>query len=342
MLASAHQGRGLVGGSEREQAVAVDQHGHRRAGHHALHGGDGGRRPPQARPDDEGAEAPEVGQHGVGPSLRRQGEPGDLRGRQRGRVDPRAAESRVPRAGPQRRTRAQRGGPRHAGRAGDDPHGALPLVRVARSGRHPDDESEYGHHSWRYAGGGRRHAPVARRYQHQRGDQPPGRHAAEPHRQQPRRVGPHRVVGRLTREAVEARGDVDGQHGRAERIGRAVLAVEARAERGVDHEIAGRHLTRVGRGVEQLDPYATATQPGGRGAAVGAVVALAGHDRHAAAVRAAEQVERPPRHRRPGPLDQGFDGLGRGRVDSLHLLRREDGYHVAAAHTAEGGRFGCH
>ena len=334
-VAPAQERGSVVEAAQREQAVAVDQHRHRRLGHQAAHAGNGGRRAPETRPDDEGPEAPEVGQHRVGPTLRRQGEPGGLGGRKVGGVDPRAAEAHVTRSAPQGGACAQRGGTGHAGRPGDDPHRSLPLVRVSRSHRDPEGDVASLHD----VGACARHVEAD---VDQLGHPGPLRTVGEQEArleggEGDRRVGPHRVVARLTREAVDAGWNVDRENRCAERVGRAVVAVEARAEGGVDDEVARRHLACVGRGVEQVDAYPAAPKPGGRGAAVGAVVPLAGDNRHAPAVGTAEHRERPPRHRRPGPLDEHLDRLGRGRVDRLHLLRRENGDHVAAARTAEGG-----
>ena len=113
-------------------------------------------------------------------------------------------------------------------------------------------------------------------------------------------VGPHRGRRRLAGEAVDARRDVGRQHRRGAGIGGVVVAPEAGAVGGVDHEVARREplpTVEVG-GVEDLHGDAPPAQPGGGVAPVGAVVALAGDDDDPAPVRAAEHPDAP---RRPAP-----------------------------------------
>ena len=116
--------------------------------------------------------------------------------------------------------------------------------------------------------------------------------------------------------------------GRPGRVGWPVLAVEAGAEGGVDHEVAGgERVGRLGHGDDD-GAHPPAPQQAGGLAAVVAVVALAGHDDHPPPVGAAEQVEGLAGHGRRGPPDEDLDGLGRLGVDRAHLVGGQDRLHA--------------
>ena len=144
--------------------------------------------------------------------------------------------------------------------------------------------------------------------------------------------------------AVDARRDVDGQHWNAghqhllrdHRAGTVELSAESGAEHRVDHEVgAPEHAAQLGD-VEAVlerafvDADATRPQDPPRDAPVGAVVALAGDNRDAAAVRTAEHAQRVMRNCASGALDEHF--LGRALVDRVavgggHLRRRQHDLH---------------
>ena len=136
----------------------------------------------------------------------------------------------------------------------------------------------------------------------------------------------HRHVGPSPR----SRRHVDGQHPRPHGVGRVVLAAEPRAEGGVDHQVARRqHGRRLARRVHR-HPHATLLQEGSRRPTVVAVVALAGNDDDPPPVGPTQLPQGGARHRPPCPLDQHLHGLGRGGIDGLHLLGRDDRDHAAA------------
>ena len=148
-------------------------------------------------------------------------------------------------------------------------------------------------------------------------------------------IGAHRPRAGLAGEPVRARRDVDGQHGRVAGVRGVVLAVEAGAVGGIDHQRTGVEPivgTETG-GIEDAYAGAALPQPAGRVAAVVAVVPLARDDDHLAAVRAAHHRHGAPRHRRAGPSDQYLDRLGRVAIDCRHLVRRDDRNHCASATT---------
>ncbi len=145
-----------------------------------------------------------------------------------------------------------------------------------------------------------------------------------------RSAGPQRPPRGDAGVAIDARGDVDRQHGRrVADAGRVERAAKAGAVGGVDDEIGRRQGGRgVGRG-DDADASAAGAEQVGRHPAVVAVVALAGDDDDAPPVGAAQEFERRPRHGAPGPRheDRLVDVLERGGVRCPHLLDTQDRLH---------------
>ena len=143
-------------------------------------------------------------------------------------------------------------------------------------------------------------------------------------------------VEHLAGQARQPRRDIDGQDGRPARLRRRVGPFQAGPVGGVDHQIGrrqGRTPAQVGR-LEHVHLGSVAGQQLGRQPTVGAVIALAGHDRDLLAVGAVEQASgvgepqprRPGRRaRRPAPAPAGL------RRPSP---RGQDGDHASATTTA--------
>ena len=136
-------------------------------------------------------------------------------------------------------------------------------------------------------------------------------------------------------------GDVDGQHGHAAGVGWVVLAVEAGAVGGIDHEVARRDDGGRVEGVDHRHPDASAAQAHGRRSTVGPVVALAGQDRHSAAVAPAEELQRGVGHRGTGAIDEDGDGLRRRRVTAAISSGVRTGITVSPAPRRSPRRLGA-
>ena len=327
---SGEGGGGIV--AEGGQAVAVDEDRHAGRGHHLQHGGVGGSAAPEAGSEDERAGPIELIEHDGVPPGRRGGDAHGLGGQARVVVEAGRGDAHHARARPLGGAGRQVGGAGHARRPGGHDDRGPPLVGVGRAGRHP-----------------RRHVGPLDQADPGPGDVEPdvGQHdlagegpaAVE---QQPRLEGGERDrADRLDRarghrpgQPVDPARDVHGENRGAGGVGRAVLAVEAGAERRVDHQVAGRQaLGGLGHRDHDRADAAPLQQAGGR-AAVVAVVALAGDHDHPPPVGAAQQVERLAGHGRRGPPDQDLDGLGRLGVDRAHLLGGQDRLHSPPRLTA--------
>ena len=338
--------------SDRVQRVGVDHERNIGFRDDAPNRGLGARLAAEAGPDRQRAEAPQVLQHLVGRvffertiGCRGQRAGDQLASRHRG-----SRFSSGHRAHDHARPRAQRGAAREHGRAdhavgaAHDEAARRPLVGLgARFRQHEigdveHDEARAGHHDVD-ADVDDVDAPGVR---------------ATGLEQQPRLVGGEadRLVGAHGRAvdraggAVDARRDVDGQHRHARyqhllrdhRAGAGELPAEPGAVHRVDHEVgAAEHAAELGD-VEAVleralvDANAARPQHPPGHAPVGAVVALARHDRDAATVRAAEHAQRVVRNRAAGPLDEHFFGralLDRVPIGSRHLRRRQHDPHAA-------------
>ena len=217
----------------------------------------------------------------------------------------------------------------HARRAGDDPHCRLPLVRIARSGR--KDRGDVG----RLTNAGARprltSRPMSTTSISPASSRPapsskPGFNAANvtvrsaaSTRVRASPVSPSTPLGMST---ASTGASVSG-------VGRVVLASEAGAVGGVDHEISGRQRA-AGASAASTSATRTPRRRSRRAASRPSLPLLplpaTHHD--AAAVGAAEHVDRGAGERSPGPSDQHLDRLGRGGIDRGHLRRRHDGDHV--------------
>jgi hypothetical protein len=157
----------------------------------------------------------------------------------------------------------------------------------------------------------------------------------------------HRAVGGTNRgaggarQAVDATRDVGRQHGCAARVRARPRPVEAGAVRGVDQQIAGRESRRHRVGRDDRDADTQSGQAPSRGPTVGPVVAATGDDGDAPPVRPAQHPHCRASQGGPCPLDEDVDRLGRGGVDRLHLLGRDDRDHGTLGSVAMAVTYPC-
>ena len=306
---------------QREQAVAVDHGRDGCRGDQLPHPRGRGLAPTQPRPHHEGLEAVEVLEDHLGPRADRQRAAHDLRRQPGIGRGARAGEPDVPGPRPHRGRRRQAGGSGHARRAGDHGHRGVPLVRVDGARQQPLPRIVLGHQvgaSPAHVEADVRQLDLAGGHRTRRQEQP-RLQRSKGHR--PVR-GKDTVAGPAGR-AVDAARDVDGEHRGGADVGRRPRAVEARAERGVDHEVGRRQPGRSVGDVDHPHGRARTSQAPRRRPTVVAVVALPGEDDDATPVRPAHHPSGGARHGGARPLDQDLDRLRRGSVDLRHLGRRD-------------------
>ncbi len=219
----------------------------------------------------------------------------------------------------------------HRGRPADDADGMVPLVH--RGGRYGQPVSHVGPFDEVNRRVARVEADVGDH--HFAGQFPPWfeKKTGLQRRKSDRAIGSGRRTQARPSETVDPGRDVDGEDGDTLGNSREVVgAAEARAVGSIDDEI-DLDRQRGDVGIEHHASHATTLEPGGGGAAVGPVVALAGDDRHAPSIRPAQKVDGGASHRCAGTFDERSDRHGRGSVDRRHLGGGDDRDHSGSAAT---------
>ena len=249
-----------------EEAVGVDDHGQRGGRHQPADGGGGLVGAAEPGPDHQRLGPLGVVQHVGVPAL--------------GRACGRPTTSSEPRVG--RPHRGCPGAPCPAPARMRGPGGQVGGARHARATRRRPTRADF--HLWRLraaarAATRRRRPPRPGRWRPRTTSRPmsatvdPSRPARRPARSSRPGFRAAKVTVRSARtapvaglpgEPVDARRDVDRQHGRRAGVGRLVLAPEPGAVGGVDHQVAGgQPVGRLGR-VDHGHPDAPPAQPAGR------------------------------------------------------------------------------